>query len=76
MTLTNESSEDDDDLIITPKAPPAITVLSPSPPAFLLQGKSRKLGRRQRLRQWLSETADTWGTLGSSFQAPTPTGQN
>ena len=47
VTLINVSSEDDnDDLIITPMAPLAITVLSPSPPAFLLQGKSRKLGRR------------------------------
>ena len=47
VTLINVSSEDDnDDLIITPKAPLAITVLSPSPPAFLLRGKSRKLGRR------------------------------
>lgn len=47
VTPVNVSATDDNDgVIITPKAPLAITVLSPSPPTFLLQGKSRYLGRR------------------------------
>lgn len=42
VTPINVSAKDDNDgLIITPKAPLAITVLSPSPQTFLLQGKSR-----------------------------------
>lgn len=47
VTPINVSAKDDNDgVIITPKAPLAITVPSPSPPTFLLQGKSGYLGRR------------------------------